>query len=87
MGTAEDAQGGVHVQVADGVHDRLRGGVRLCLVKPEVEMMTGDGILSFEIDCKGLASEEGIENASIVDMLFTVQEDPVYSRECLVKVH
>jgi len=39
-------------------------------------MLSGDGILSVEVDGKGLASEEGVEDASIVDVIFAIQKDP-----------
>ena len=69
MFSAKDAERGVHVEIADGMHDRL--GLVLDLfrrLEPERKVVASNGVLGFEIDCECFAGEETVEGATVVDV-------------------
>lgn len=79
--TAEDTERSMHVQIASRMHDRLRRGISLGILEPKCEMVAGNRVLDFEVNCESFAGEEGIKDASIVNVFFSIQEDPIKMRQ------
>lgn len=77
----KDGEGSLHVEISHESHVRLgRRGV----VHPLLEKVTVDSFLDRQVGGQGFPGEQDVERLSIIDVSFTVQEDPVFREEDLL---